>query len=73
MDYAFDFITASGGLELEADYPYAGADGACDDDRSNHRRVLARRARARLAPSCFVCARARTPLSPHPHSLRPML
>lgn len=25
MDYAFDFVTQHGGIELERDYPYTGA------------------------------------------------
>ncbi len=33
MDYAFEFIIRNGGIDTEADYPYKGSDGRCDDSR----------------------------------------
>jgi xylem cysteine proteinase len=33
MDYAFEFIISNGGIDSEADYPYKGTDGRCDENR----------------------------------------
>ena len=35
MDYAFEFIINNGGIDSEADYPYKGIDGRCDQNRKN--------------------------------------
>ncbi|KAH9562647.1 hypothetical protein CY35_05G083300 [Sphagnum magellanicum] len=40
MDYAFEFIIRNGGIDTEADYPYKGSDGRCDDSRRKNSKVV---------------------------------
>jgi hypothetical protein len=41
MEYAFEFIISNGGIDSEADYPYKGTDGRCDENR--------------VRVSCIIC------------------
>ncbi len=41
MEYAFEFIISNGGIDSEADYPYKGTDGRCDESR--------------VRVSCIIC------------------
>jgi KDEL-tailed cysteine endopeptidase len=40
MDYAFEFIIKNGGIDTEADYPYKGTDGRCDEGRKQNSKVV---------------------------------
>lgn len=46
MDYAFQFIMKSGGLNTEQDYPYRGSDGKCNS-------LLVRKNKNRVNRACF--------------------
>ncbi|KAL9239187.1 hypothetical protein vseg_013530 [Gypsophila vaccaria] len=39
MELAFDFIKQRGGITTEANYPYTGTDGTCDNAKANSRAV----------------------------------
>ncbi|CAM6007853.1 unnamed protein product [Sphagnum balticum] len=40
MEYAFEFIISNGGIDSEADYPYKGTDGRCDENRRQNSKVV---------------------------------